>query len=438
MKHSSMLSSEVSRPLPPIDGLQRPRPPKRLAAKALFAGLALAAAAGCAGAGSGSVAPAVGGARGVQNVARALPAVSPTPVPASAVACDQAKGPKGPSCGVKMNPAVPPGKTPASGLTPAQLRGAYGLSAIAPSAVANGPLIAIVDAYDTPHADDDLKTYRAQFNLPPCRSDGSHCLTIVKSKPIPGASPPPPPPPGGDQVWKTTWADETTLDLAMASAGCPTCRILLVQAPAQDLDSLAAAVNVAASYHPAAISNSWGVLEGGYDSGDIDAQAQAAFYHPGIAITASTGDMGAGQVQFPASSPYVTAVGGTTLVPSAGTARGWSESVWNASGSGCSSMFDRPAWQSGGACSGRTVPEVSVIADYNPGVAVYSSDHKGWIVLGGTSAGAPFVAGLYAAANDYGTASVGAAKLYAERATLNPVTGFADATLGSPNGLAAF
>ncbi len=436
MKHTPM-PTDVSRPLPPIDGPRRPRSAKGIPFKALFAGLALAAAAGCAGAGSGAVSPLPGDARGAQNIARALPAVSPTPVPASAVPCDQGHGPKDPSCGVKMNPAVPPAKTPVSGLTPAQLRSAYGLSPIVSSAVANGPLIAIVDAYDTPHADSDLTTYRTQFHLPACTA-GSHCLTIVKSKPIPGASPPPPPPPGGDAAWKTTWADETTLDLAMASTGCPTCRILLVQAPGQDLDSLAAAVNVAASYHPAAISNSWGVLEGGGNSAHIDEQAQAAFYHPGIAITASTGDMGAGQVEFPASSPFVTAVGGTTLAPDAGTARGWSESVWSAGGSGCSSMFSQPGWESGRSCSGRTVPEISVIADYNPGVAVFSSDHKGWIVLGGTSAGAPFVAGLYAAANDYGATSVGAAKLYADRALLNPVAGFADATLGSPNGLAAF
>lgn len=435
MKHIPVMPTDVSRPLPPIDAAERPRSPKGFACKALFAGLALAAAAGCAGAGSGSVSPLVGDVRGAQNIARALPAVSPTPVPASAVACAGVKK-KDSSCNVKVNPNVPPAKTPTSGLTPAQIRSAYGLPPIVPTAIANGPLIAVVDAFDTPHAEDDLKTFRTQFNLPPCTHD-SKCLTIVKTKPIEGLLKTLPVV-GDKEAYQATWGDETTLDLAMASIACPTCRILLVQAPGQDLDSLAQAVNVAASYHPAAISNSWGVPEGHGNSTGIDDAAKAAFYHPGIAITASTGDMGAGEVQFPASSPYVTAVGGTTLDRSSGTARGWSETVWGASGSGCSTIFARPAWQSGSACGGRTVPEVSVIADYNPGVAVYSSDHKGWIVLGGTSAGAPFVAGLYAAANDYGVASVGAAKLYANRDTLNPVAGFADGTLGSPNGLAAF
>lgn len=436
MKHIPVMPADVSRPLPPIDGPERPRSPKAFACKALFIGLALAAAAGCAGAGSGSVSPLVGDARGAENIARALPAVSPTPVPASAVACAGTKK-KDSSCNVKINPNVPPAKTPTSGLTPAQLRSAYGLPPIVPTAIANGPLIAIVDAFDTPHAEDDLKTFRAQFGLPPCTHD-SKCLTIVKSKPIAGLIKQLLPPPGDKAADQATWGDETTLDLAMASVACPTCRILLVQAPGQDLDSLAQAVNFAASYHPAAISNSWGVPEGHGNSTGIDEAAKDAFDHPGIAITASTGDMGAGEVQFPASSPYVTAVGGTTLDRSSGTARGWSETAWEASGSGCSMIFARPAWQSGSACDGRAVPEVSVIADYDPGVAVYSSDHKGWVVLGGTSAGAPFVAGLYAAANDYGPAAVGAAKLYTQRGTLNPVGGFADGTLGSPNGLAAF
>ncbi|HEY0613374.1 MAG TPA: hypothetical protein VGC96_01990, partial [Candidatus Elarobacter sp.] len=82
--------------------------------------------------------------------------------------------------------------------------------------------------------------------------------------------------------------------------------------------------------------------------------------------------------------------------------------------------------------------DVSVIADYNPGVAVYSSAEGGWLVLGGTSVGAPFVAGLYGAANDYGAATVGAPNLYANLAKLNVVSGPAGGTNGSPNGLTGF
>jgi len=223
----------------------------------------------------------------------------------------------------------------------------------------------------------------------------------------------------------------------MASAACPSCKLLLVEAGGQDLDSLAAGVNLAATYNPASISASWGVVEGGGNAPNIDPDAQAAFNHPGIAITASAGDI-PGQVQFPASSPFVTAVGGTTLTPDASTPRGWSETAWAGTSSGCSIMFAPPAWQSSSGCSGRSVADVSLIADYNPGIAVYSTAEGGWVVLGGTSAGAPFVAGLYAAAGDYGASAVGAANLYAGSASFNAVAGSAGTTLGSPNGLSAF
>ncbi len=420
--------ADVTRPLPPFD---RPAPaqnaPRVAPLKAFLAAAALAVAAGCAASGAGgSLAP---HAHHVNNIARALPATSPTPAPADQQSCDDGSQ-QDASCHVQKNPAIAASNTPTGGLTPAQLRSAYGLTpASAPAA--GGPLIAIVDAFEDKNAESDLATYRSQFGLPACTSD-SGCFTKVI---MTGAKLPP----GQAQKLNngagiTTWADEIALDLAMASAACPSCRLMLVEAGGQDLDSLASAVNTAASYNPAAISNSWGVIEGGGNSANIDPGAQAAFNHPGIAITASAGDLG--QVQFPASSPYVTAVGGTTLTQSGTSARGWSETPWANTGSGCSIMFAVPAWQTGSACtSGRAVPDVSVIADYNPGVAVYSSAEHGWVVLGGTSAGAPFVAGLYAAANDYGAATVGAPSLYANASRLNLIGG---ATLGTPNGLAGF
>jgi len=222
----------------------------------------------------------------------------------------------------------------------------------------------------------------------------------------------------------------------MVSAACPNCRITLVEAVGQDLDSLADAVSTAATYSPAAISNSWGVPEGGGNAPNIDAPAQAAFNLPGIAITASAGDLGSGVVQFPASSPYVTSVGGTSLTPNAASARGWTEAVWSGSGSGCSIMIAQPAWQTNSSCGGaRSVPDISVIGDaVNPGVAVYNKDDNGWIVLGGTSVGAPFIAGLYGAAADFGAGTIGAPALYANLGNLNPVPG----TNGSPNGLTGF
>jgi subtilase family serine protease len=422
--------SDVHRPLPPFD---RPviAETRKLATglKAFVVALAVGAvAAGCGG-GSGSLTPGAHGRSG-NNISRALPATSPTPAPASSVGCTSTDD-NDADCQVKKNPDVPASKTPTSGLTPAQLRSAYGLSSIASSAAANGPLIAVVDAFDSPSAESDLGTYRAQFGLPPCTSKNG-CFSKVMTGGKKGSDS------GGgkkaDAASRTTWADEIALDLAMASAACPTCRIMLVESNGQDLDSLANAVNVAATYNPAAISNSWGVVEGGANTANIDPGAQSAFLHPGIAITASAGDMGV--VQFPASSPYVTAVGGTTLTQDATTSRGWSEKAWAPTGSGCSMMYAVPVWQtSTNGCTNRSVADVAVIADYNPGVAVYVTTEGGWVVLGGTSAGAPFVAGLYAAANDYGASTTGAPKLYANSAGLNPVAGAAQ---GSPNGLAAF
>jgi subtilase family serine protease len=429
MKQSPPTSTDVARPLPPFDRrLERPRASRH---KALFAAFTLVLAAGCAASGSGSLTP---HGRVADNIGRALPGVSPTPVPADQANCD---GPgKGAGCHVKRNPAIGPSRTPAFGLSAMQLRSAYGLPPASGSATPAGPLIAIVDAFDDPSAEADLGVYRQQYGLPPCTAKNG-CFTKVILKALKGA-PPPPPGTGGPKGDGATWADEIALDLAMASAACPSCQLLLVESAGEDLDSLASAVNAAASYNPVAISNSWGVSEGDGNAANIDPDAQAAFNHPGIAITASAGDI-AGQVQFPASSPYVTAVGGTKLVADATSPRGWSESVWEHGGFGCSSMFAAPAWQSASGCAGsRSVADVSMIADYDPGVAVYSSAEHGWVVLGGTSVGAPFVAGLYAAANDYGAATSGAAKLSANASSLNAVSGPAGATLGSPNGLAAF
>jgi hypothetical protein len=426
---------DVSRPLPPFESAPEPRHEARGTLKALLIAVSVGVAAGCAS-NTGSLAPAAhtasGGPRDGQNISRALPAASPTPFPAEQAGCGP--GPAaGAACSVTKNPG-PPSKTPTGGLTAAQLRSAYGLPAAPSSGVPSGPMVAIVVAFDNPHAEQDLGTYRAQFGLPPCTTQNG-CFQKISIKPTPGDPPPAPAPPPNSAVG-TTWADEAALDLAMASASCPTCRLTLVEAVGQDLDSLANAVNVAASYAPAAISNSWGVPEGGGNVPNIDSGAQSAFVHPGIAITASAGDLGTGAVQFPASSPYVTAVGGTSMTASASVSRGWTETAWTGSGNGCSIMIGQPSWQGAGAsCAGsRAVPDVSFLADSSLGVAVYSTAEKGWVILGGTSVGAPFVAGLYAAASDYGASTTGAPQLYADLSNLNAVPG----TNGSPNGLIGF
>lgn len=138
----------------------------------------------------------------------------------------------------------------------------------------------------------------------------------------------------------------------------------------------------------AAISNSYG---------GSDSSATSAYDHPGIAITASTGDAGYG-VQSPASFPTVVAVGGTSLTK---TSTGWSESAWSGAGSGCSTINTRPSWQTSvTACSHKANADVSAVADPNTGVAVYDSyayqGVRGWLVFGGTSASSPIIASVYA------------------------------------------
>src|SRR5204863_2024676 len=92
------------------------------------------------------------------------------------------------------------------------------------------------------------------------------------------------------------------------------------------------------------------------------------FNRAGIAITASSGDSGYG-VSWPASSQYVTAVGGTTL-KTASNARGWSETAWSGAGSGCSAFEPKPSWQHDAGCARRTVADASADANPSSGLGV--------------------------------------------------------------------
>jgi subtilase family serine protease len=388
----------------------------------------------------GAVLPSGGADRHISS-SRALPGESPTPTPSPsptpgliggligvvgsvvnlvlAPACSgllQCHTVQNTSAGADPNPHP----LWVKGYTPKQLWAAYGLGTPTTWAAANGPTIAIVDAFDDPSAESDLAVYRSQFGLPPCTT-ANGCFSKLNGSLQRGGYP----------QADTGWSMEISLDLAMASSACPTCRITLVEAATNEITALAQAVQAIAATHPAAISNSYGVPE------SADALKLDAYYaHPGIAVTASIGDQAG--VEFPASSANVIAVGGTTLKP-AQNARGWSETALSQTGAGCSAYVSRPAWQTA-ACASRGVADVSFVADAMTGLAVYDTQSGGWIVLGGTSAGAPFVAGLYAAASDFGSGQIGAASLYANAAKLNVVSGVpaGETTLGSPHGLGAF
>jgi hypothetical protein len=303
-------------------------------------------------------------------------------------------------------PLVTPAATTPSGYWPVDLVSAYHV----PSSTTTRT-IAIVDAFHDPTAATDLATYRAQMGLPAC---GAGCLTIVNQN---GATSPLPSANGG-------WAQEISLDLDMASAICPSCHLLLVEATSNSFADLSVAVDRAASTPGVvAISNSYG---GGEFSQETSATYNGHFNHQGIAITVSSGDAGYG-VEFPAASQYVTAVGGTSLTR-ASNARGWSESVWSGAGSGCSSYVPKPAWQADTSCSRRTVADVSAVADPNTGVAVYGptgstgTGPSGWMVFGGTSASAPIVAAMYALGTAVGTYAYPAQKAYQSTGALYDVT----------------
>ncbi|MFG2884741.1 carboxypeptidase regulatory-like domain-containing protein [Streptomyces sp. NPDC048297] len=272
-----------------------------------------------------------------------------------------------------------------SGFGPADLRSAYGL----PADGGAGRTIAIVDAFDNPHAEADLAVYRAQYGLPECTT-ANGCFTKVDQR---GGADYPAPDPG--------WATEISLDLDMVSAVAPSARILLVEADEPTVEDLGAAVDQAVALGAEYVSNSYGSNYAFYPEDPAESAADVHYDHPGVAIVASSGDNRYG-VAYPAASPHVTAVGGTTLTKDATAARGWSESVWShdsgGTGSGCSLYEPKPAFQKDTGCPGRTVADVSAVADPDTGVAVYDTygESGGWGVAGGTSASAPIIAGVYA------------------------------------------
>ena len=200
------------------------------------------------------------------------------------------------------------------------------------------------------------------------------------------------------------WALEASLDVEVAHAVCPNCKILLVEAASSSVNDLVAAVDTALKLGADVVSNSWVVKEfRGETSFDNH------FNHPGVAITAASGDTGYG-VNWPAASPYVTAVGGTTLDLDSSNAR-INESAWELGGSGCSVYEAKPAWQSDTGCAQRTVPDVAAVANPDTGAAVYDSygysGRRGWFKVGGTSLAAPIVAAIYALAGNAGDVVAG-------------------------------
>ncbi|MET7682744.1 S53 family peptidase [Streptomyces sp. NPDC005423] len=300
-----------------------------------------------------------------------------------------------------------------SGYSPTNIRSAYGLTSAAASNGA-GETIAIVDAYNDPNAESDLATYRSYYGLSACTT-ANGCFKKVSQT---GSTTSLPSSDAG-------WSEEISLDLDMASAVCPNCNILLVEATSATMANLGKSVNEAVTLGAKFVSNSYG----GSESSSDTTYDTSYFNHPGVAITVSAGDSGYG-AEYPAASKYVTSVGGTKLSTSS-TTRGWTETVWKTSstegtGSGCSSYDAKPTWQTDTGCTKRTISDVSAVADPATGVSVYDSYGvtAGWYTFGGTSVSAPIIAAVYALAGTPSSSSYPASFPYAKAGTsaLNDVT----------------
>lgn len=281
------------------------------------------------------------------------------------------------------------------GLSPTQVAHFYGFDTIPDSSSVPGSnrgknqIIGIIDAYDDPNIESDLGKFSTTFGLPSCTS-GNGCFKKIyaaNSKPRANAG----------------WSLEMALDVEWAHAMAPKAKIILVEAASNRLSDLMHAVDVAVNNGANIVSMSFGgsefSTETNYDS---------HFNVPGVTFTASSGDSGSG-VEYPAASPYVVSVGGTTMSTDSSGSYG-SETAWSGSGGGQSAYEGEPDYQTTFvSASQRGVPDVAYGADPNTGFAVYSSvkfyGQSGWFQVGGTSAGAPQWAALFAIANSSRVAS---------------------------------
>ena len=271
------------------------------------------------------------------------------------------------------------------GITPSEMGEIYGFHLVTNQGL--GQVIGIVDAYDDPNIEADLAVFSTEFELPACTTSNGcfRKLYATGSKPVPSAG----------------WAGEISLDVEWAHAVAPQARIVLVEAKNDTTQALFNAVAAAVSNGATVVSMSWGC---GEFAGEL--ALDPTFQSAAISYVASAGDSGP-VTEYPAASPYVVSVGGTTLADT--RAFQWkSESVWNtslgATGGGVSSYEPEPSWQAAFQNQGnRGVPDLAYDADPATGVAVYNSfgevGQRGWMQVGGTSAGAPQIAALIAIVN---------------------------------------
>jgi subtilase family serine protease len=312
-----------------------------------------------------------------------------------------------------------------AGYGPADLADAYNLPS---PGVGSGNTVTLVGIGAYPSLESDLAQYRSQYGLPPCTT-GNGCLSITDYHGGPALQPGAAPPSVAQ-----AYATETALDVDMASAACPTCKIRMVQIPFNLLKLLSAstlqlpgpladdfgtAVDEAVELGTSSVSMSYGLSNGLQKRYLTTGHPAQALHHPGVAIVASSGDSGyTGKAQiWPQEVRWVTSAGGTTLTKASSGYRdtAWGEvykkdGSWIGAGSGCvpglAPAVGQPASVAANCDGNRAASDVSADADPYTGVAVYdtympsSGGDGGWLVVGGTSASSPFLAGLYARAGN--------------------------------------
>ena len=281
-----------------------------------------------------------------------------------------------------LNFAEPSAATPASQIyyTPSQIRSAYGMNLLPNQAtLGQGLTIAIIIAYHYAALQSDLNIYCSKYGIP------STTLTIVNL---------------AGSVSNSSWALEECLDVQMVHTLAPYAKIIVVEAKSNSITDLWAALAVAKTLNPSVISMSWSMTE--YSG---VAALDTMFSSSSIAFVAATGDI-TDEVGYPATSPNVIAVGGTTLTLNSSGVRS-TEVTWGGlinkpgAGAGTSGVFSVPSYQAGLGLTKRTVPDVSLIANPSTPVVCYCSISGGYILLGGTSVGTPLTAAIIGLCNQY-------------------------------------
>jgi subtilase family serine protease len=290
-----------------------------------------------------------------------------------------------------------------AGMTPSEIKQIYGL----PQSGGRGTIV-IVGAYDDATIEADLAAFSAQFGLPACTRK-SGCFTAHAMS--------------GKIKSDSGWSMETSLDVEWAHAIAPGAKILLVEATTPSGANLLKAVDYAAAQKgAAAISMSWGGAEFPEEV-SLDSHFVSK---SGAPFFASSGDNGAG-ASWPASSPHVIGVGGTSLTLKAGGTLA-NEAAWSGSGGGVSAYEKAPSFQTGysipRAGGMRAIPDVSYDADPSSGFPVVVKGK--WYTVGGTSAGAP----QWAAIASLGSGA-SLATLYADKAGARASSYFRDITSGT-------